>query len=149
MKNENDIQDDYSATVIDSVGDGVVVIGMDGLVTRCNPAAEEITGFSSRNAVGAPFERLFHLEKTLIEMINKTLATGVAIADHENVVLRSIGRVIPVAVACYPLMRPNGENIGVIVTVKDITYVRELEAAVRQADRLSTVGTLADGRAHV
>jgi two-component system nitrogen regulation sensor histidine kinase GlnL len=45
-------------------------------------------------------------------------------------------------------MLSSGETIGAIITLKDITYVRELEAAVRQADRLSTMGTLAAGLAH-
>lgn len=138
----------YNATVIDSVGDGVIVVGLDGLITLCNPAAEEITGISRRQALGAPFEKLFSQETTLLEMVAKTTRTGITISDHENVVVRSPGRITPVAVTCYPLMLADGENIGAILTLKDITYIRELEAAVRQADRLSTLGTLAAGLAH-
>jgi len=140
--------DGYYATVIDSVGDGVIVVGRDGLITLCNPAAEEITGCSRRQALGAQFEKLFSHETTLLEMVAKTIRTGITISDHENVVVRSIGRITPVAVTCYPLMLADGENIGAILTLKDITYIRELEAAVRQADRLSTLGTLAAGLAH-
>lgn len=138
----------YYATVIDSVGDGVIVVGLDGLITLCNPAAEEITGFSRRQALASTFEKLFSLETTLLEMVAKTIRTGITISDHENVVVRSTGRITPVAVTCYPLMLADGENIGAILTLKDITYIRELEAAVRQADRLSTLGTLAAGLAH-
>ena len=141
-------RDDYYATVIDSVGDGVIVVASSGLITLCNPAAEEITGFSKRQAQGAAFEKLFALEKTLLEMVSKTIRTGITISDHENVVVRSTGRITPVAVTCYPLVEGSGENIGAILTLKDITYIRELEAAVRQADRLSTLGTLAAGLAH-
>jgi two-component system nitrogen regulation sensor histidine kinase GlnL len=141
-------RDDYYATVIDSVGDGVIVVASDGRITLCNPAAQEITGFSQRQALGAEFDKLFTLETTLIEMLAKTIRTGITISDHENVVVRSTGRITPVAVTCYPLVEGNGENIGAILTLKDITYIRELEAAVRQADRLSTLGTLAAGLAH-
>jgi two-component system nitrogen regulation sensor histidine kinase GlnL len=139
---------DYYAIVIDSVGDGVIVVGRDGVITLFNPAAEEITGFSRRQASGAVFEKLFSQEATLLEMVTKTIRTGITISDHENVVVRSTGKVKPVAVTCYPLMLASGENIGAILTLKDITYIRELEAAVRQADRLSTLGTLAAGLAH-
>jgi two-component system nitrogen regulation sensor histidine kinase GlnL len=140
--------DDYYATVIDSVGDGVIVIDRDGVITLCNPAAEEITGFSRRHALGATFQKLFSREATLMEMVAKTIRTGITISDHENVVVRSMGKMTPVAATCYPLMRADGENIGAILTLKDITYIRQLEAAVRQADRLSTLGTLAAGLAH-
>ena len=139
---------EYYATVIDSVGDGVIVVGLDGMITLCNPAAEEITGFSRRQALGASFEKLYFQENALVEMVSKTLSTGITISDHENVVVRSTGKVKPVAVTCYPLMMNSGEHIGAILTLKDITYIRELEAAVRQADRLSTLGTLAAGLAH-
>jgi two-component system nitrogen regulation sensor histidine kinase GlnL len=139
---------EYYATVLDSVGDGVIVVDRDGFITLYNPAAEEITGFSRRQALGAPFVKLFVLEKTLLEMVEKTNATGITISDHENVVVRTTGKVKPVAVTCYPLMLDTGEHIGTILTLKDITYIRELEAAVRQADRLSTLGTLAAGLAH-
>jgi two-component system nitrogen regulation sensor histidine kinase GlnL len=141
-------RDDYYATVIDSVGDGVIVVANSGLITLYNPAAEEITGFSRKQALGAEFGKLFFLEKTLLEIVSKTIRTGITISDHENVVVRSTGRVTPVAVTCYPLVMGSGEHIGAILTLKDITYIRELEAAVRQADRLSTLGTMAAGLAH-
>jgi two-component system nitrogen regulation sensor histidine kinase GlnL len=141
-------RDDYYATVIDSVGDGVIVVASSGLITLCNPAAEEITGFSRKQAQGAEFSKLFTLEKTLLDIVAKTIRTGITISDHENVVVRSTGRVTPVAVTCYPLVLGSGEHIGAILTLKDITYIRELEAAVRQADRLSTLGALAAGLAH-
>src|SRR5664279_2635597 len=126
---------DYFATVIDSVGDGVIVVGTDGTITLYNPAAEEITGFSRRQALGSAFEKLFSLETALLEMVTKTIRTGITISDHENVVVRTTGKITPIAVTCYPLMLSTGENIGAILTLKDITYIRELEAAVRQADR--------------
>lgn len=141
-------RDDYYATVIDSVGDGVIVVASSGLITLCNPAAEEITGFSKKQAQGAEFEKLFSLEKTLLEMVSKTIRTGITFSDKENVLIRTTGRITPVAVTCYPLVECSGKNIGAILTLKDITYIRELEAAVRQADRLSTLGTLAAGLAH-
>jgi len=139
---------DFYATVIDSVGDGVIVVDRQGVITLCNPAAEEITGFSRRQSLGIRFSRLYALETALVEMVYKTTSTGITISDNENVVIRSGDRVKPVSATCYPLVTGNGETIGAILTLKDITYIRELEAAVRQADRLSTLGTMAAGLAH-
>ena len=64
-------RDDYYATVIDSVGDGVIVVASSGLITLCNPAAEEIIGFSRKQAQGAEFEKMFALETTLLEIVAK------------------------------------------------------------------------------
>lgn len=139
---------EYLATVLDSVGDGVIVVSREGTVTLMNPAAEEMTGRSRRQALQAPFTAVFGAESVLVEMVERTAQSGVSLSDQDNVVLRPTGRLIPVNATTFPLMRANGEAIGVILTLRDMTSIRELEAAVRQADRLSTLGTLAAGLAH-
>lgn len=47
-----------------------------------------------------------------------------------------------------PLMKADGDRIGTILILRDLTNIRELEDAVRQADRLSSLGALAAGLAH-
>ncbi len=138
----------YYATVLDSVGDGVIVVSLEGLVTLMNPAAEEMTGRSRRQTLEVPFATAFSSEPLLVEMVARTAASGISRSDQDNVVLKSSGRLIPVNATTVPLMQPDGEAIGVILTLRDLTSIRELEAAVRQADRLSTLGTLAAGLAH-
>jgi two-component system nitrogen regulation sensor histidine kinase GlnL len=141
-------RNEYYATVLDSVGDGVIVIGRQGQVTLMNPAAEELTGRSRRQTLELPFADAFNSEPLLVEMVVRTAASGVSRSDQDNVVLKSAGRLIPVNASTVPLLQADGEAIGVILTLRDLTSIRELEAAVRQADRLSTLGTLAAGLAH-
>jgi two-component system, NtrC family, nitrogen regulation sensor histidine kinase GlnL len=81
-------------------------------------------------------------------MVERTSASGISLSDQDNVVLSPSGRVIPANATTCPLLRSDGEAIGVILTLRDLTSIRELEAAVRQADRLATLGTLAAGLAH-
>lgn len=138
----------YALTVLDSVGDGVIVVSREGLVTLMNPAAEEITGRSRRQMLGSSFAEAFSSEPVLVDMVERTAASGVSLSDQDNVVLAPSGRVIPANATTFPLLRPDGEAIGVILTLRDLMSIRELEAAVRQADRLSTLGTLAAGLAH-
>ncbi|MBJ6727825.1 two-component system sensor histidine kinase NtrB [Geomesophilobacter sediminis] len=138
----------YYANVIDSVGDGVIVLDNSGMVTLVNPAAEEIASVSRRQAKGARFSDIFRSETALLELVEKTAATGMSVSDHETVVLKRGGRLTPVGVSTSPLLRAAGERIGTIVLLRDLTKVRELEEAVRQADRLSSLGALAAGLAH-
>jgi two-component system nitrogen regulation sensor histidine kinase GlnL len=136
------------ANVIDSVGDGVIVTDVSGRVTLINPAAEEIVGVSRRHAVGNQVAALLKGEEFLLEMVEKTTATGMTISDHENIVLKRPGRHTPVNVTTTPLLMAGGERAGTIIVLRDITNLRELEGAVRRADRLSSLGTLAAGLAH-
>ncbi len=139
---------EYFANVIDSVGDGVIVLDTLGTVTLMNPAAEEITGVSRRQAQGSPFSSIFDEESGLREMVEKTCETGMTISDYENLVLKKGAHITPVSASTSPLLMANGERIGPILVLRDLTNIRELEEAVRQADRLSTLGTLAAGLAH-
>ncbi|GFO58285.1 PAS domain-containing sensor histidine kinase [Geomonas silvestris] len=138
----------YYANVVDSVGDGVIVLDNDGVVTLVNPAAEEMAAVSRRQALGSPFRDIFKGENALNEMVAKTVATGMSVSDHENIVLKRGGRLTPVGASTSPLLSSSGERIGTILLMRDLTNVRELEDAVRQADRLSSLGALAAGLAH-
>lgn len=139
---------EFYANIIDSVGDGVIVIDAEGRVILMNPAAEEITGISRRQAQGVPFSTLFRNEEILREMVEKTAATGMTISDHENIVIRKAKYLTPVSATTCPLILASGEMTGTILVLRDLTSIRELEDAVRHADRLSTLGTLAAGLAH-
>lgn len=141
------IQDFYS-TVIDSVGDGVIVLDAKGIVALMNPAAEELTGISRSLAQGKAFSVIFRNEAVLLEMVGKTLATGMTISDHENIILYRTGQPVPLDATTSPLMLPSGERVGTILQMRDLTSIRELETAVRTADRLASLGTLAAGLAH-
>jgi len=138
----------YYANVIDSVGDGVIVLDNAGRVTLVNPAAEELAGVSRRHAMGALFSEIFRGEGALNDMVAKTVSTGMSVSDHENIVLKRNGRLTPVGASTSPLLSSQGERIGTIVLLRDLSNVRELEEAVRQADRLSSLGALAAGLAH-
>ncbi len=140
--------EEYYANVIDSVGDGVVVLDIQGLVTLLNPAAEELIGISRRQASKIHFSNLFHGEEILLEMVQKTTQTGMTVSDHENIILKKTGRLTPVSATTSPLIKADGDRIGTILTLRDLTNIRELEEAVRQADRLSSLGALAAGLAH-
>jgi two-component system nitrogen regulation sensor histidine kinase GlnL len=144
----DDRMETYYANVVDSVGDGVIVLDNAGAVTLVNPAAEELAGVSRRQAKGGLFSDIFKGEGPLNDMVAKTIATGMSVSDHENIVLKRNGKLTPVGASTSPLLSSLGERIGTIVLLRDLTNVRELEEAVRQADRLSSLGALAAGLAH-
>jgi two-component system nitrogen regulation sensor histidine kinase GlnL len=139
---------EFYANVIDSVGDGVIVFDRSGDVMLMNPVAEEMVGVSRRVSRGQPFSTIFRSEPQLLEMAEKSSSSGMSISDHENIVLKRGARITPVSVTVSPLLLADGSHAGTIVLLRDLTNIRELEEAVRKADRLSSLGTLAAGLAH-
>jgi two-component system nitrogen regulation sensor histidine kinase GlnL len=139
---------EFYANVIDSVGDGVIVLDRAGNVILINPVAEEIAGVSRRITIGQPFAALFKNDLPLLEIVAKSAASGMSCSDYENIILRKSGRLTPLSVTASPLLLADGACAGTIVLLRDLTKIRELEEAVRKADRLSALGTLAAGLAH-
>lgn len=139
---------EFYANVIDSVGDGVIVLDRSGCVILMNPVAEELAGVSRRISRGQPFSTLFRGDGQLVDMAEKCSSSGMSISDHENIVLKRGGRITPLSVTVSPLLLADGDRAGTIVLLRDLTNIRELEEAVRKSDRLSALGTLAAGLAH-
>src|SRR4051794_16606688 len=110
-----DAMETFYANVVDSVGDGVIVLDNMGAVTLVNPAAEELAGISRRQAKGALFSDIFKGEGPLLDMVAKTVATGMSVTDHENIVLKRNGKLTPVGASTSPLLCASGERIGTIL----------------------------------
>jgi len=139
---------EFYANVIDSVGDGVIVLDSSGNVILMNPVAEELACVSRRISSGQPFSLLFKDDFQLLEMAEMSSTSGMAITDHENIVLKRGTRITPLSVTVSPLLLADGVRAGTIILLRDLTNIRELEEAVRKSDRLSALGTLAAGLAH-
>ena len=54
------VEEEIRATFY-SIGDGVISTDAAGRVTRMNPVAEQLTGWSEAEALGKPVEQVFHI----------------------------------------------------------------------------------------
>src|SRR5215831_19995506 len=89
-------------TALASIGDGVITADLEGKVTLLNPVAEQLTGWSSVEAIGQPLEKVFHIvnEDTRDEVENPALRAiqeGVifGLANHTVLITRD-GREIAI-----------------------------------------------------
>ncbi len=137
------------ARVVDNIDRAVVAIDRLGSIALFNPAAQDCTGLSERQAVGRHFEKLFAGQEKILALIRSTMEIGRSISDDENVqLLRPSAPPLPVSISASPIYTDSGEREGVVLIIRDLSRLRELEEAVRRADRLSMLGTLAAGLAH-
>jgi PAS domain S-box-containing protein len=134
----------YNETLLENLTTGVIAAGGDGRITVFNREAEQITGLAARTVLEQPLEEL---PSDLRETLRVTLATG---ERHENAEVRlgASEREIVARVSSSVFHGENGERLGALMVLTDITAVKRLEAQIRRSDRLASLGTLSAGMAH-
>ena len=135
--------------ILENIDRAVIALSTGGVITFFNPAAQAITGISERQALGKAFDHLFKGQQGLRYLVATALTAGRSVSDHEEISLyRPLSPPLPVSVSVSPLLTETGAPDGVVLILRDLSRLRDLEQAVRQSDRLSQLGTLAAGLAH-
>jgi PAS domain S-box-containing protein len=138
----------YTDHILDSLVNGIVTLDLDGRVITLNGAAESLLGCPPVAAARGRHvtEVLAHapeLVATLQAAIQwRTGRTGTVTLPGR------LGNVVPVEITTATLKGGEGQDLGVIAIVRDLTAVRALEAQLRHAQKMEAVGRLAGGVAH-
>jgi PAS domain S-box-containing protein len=149
------------ATTLNSIGDAVIATDTLANVTRMNPVAEQLTGWSLAEARGKPIRDILPLvdhdgQATVESPFDRVLRDGVAMRLPSHTELsRRDGTDIPIGDTCAPIHATDGSVSGAVIVFRDLTPQKTMEmveAKCRKqlvfADRMAAVGTLAAGVAH-
>ncbi len=126
-------------TTLTSIGDGVITTDASGLVTRLNPVAEQITGWTTTDAQGKPVAEIFriineHTRQTVVCPVARVLREGtiVGLANH-TLLIRKDGSEIPIADSGAPIHDDRGVTRGVVLVFRDQKAERAAEVALRKS----------------
>lgn len=127
--------------IVQAIGDGVIAVEQSGAITLINPAAQNMTGWSAKDAIGISYESVLKLQDDKGNAIDPTanpiarvLNLGQQIRLNELCVLTKSGKKIYASFVVSPL--GNGEGEGVIAVFRDIT--KERKEGHAQAEFIST-----------
>ncbi|MFN2144387.1 MAG: ATP-binding protein [Anaerolineales bacterium] len=99
-------------SVLAQIKDGMMVIGEDGKLAMVNPAAQKALGLTT-SMLGKPFEKVFN-RRAVLDAIKGD------VPDPTRVEILGEDR------AYYRLTNLNIEGIGNLITLHDISYLKEL-----------------------
>ena len=147
---------------MNSMGEGVQRIDLDGNITFQNRASARMLGWNQDEAVGFPSHPTMHHTRAdgapypAPECpIYATLRDGVSRHIRDEVFWRKDGSCFPVDYMTAPMRGEQDEITGVVVTFRDLTEIkhaeelhRRLEAQLRESQKMEAVGILAGGIAH-
>lgn len=134
--------------IFQSVGAGLVAVDDRRTITAFNRAAEDITGRPVRQAIGRTWASVFGPAVALDAVQRSLGAQPRGSVRHEAAVERPDGTAVPARLTFSTLRSGDGAPLGLIVVVEDLSAIRALEARMRQADRLATLGRMAANIAH-
>ncbi len=133
----------YLQNILDSLTTGVVVADLDGRTTIMNQCAEKFTGYSRKTARGKNADLLFGSEPT----VNPKNCFDIKTVDADSGrKMRLNGRDLEISSAA--VTAKNGEAIGTVVLLRDITRILKLEERVRRSEKLAAMGETAANIAH-
>ena len=134
-----EVQEEIRATFY-GIGDGVIATDAAGRVTRMNPVAESLTGWSEAEALGKSLKEVFRIvnEETLAEVespVERVLREGkiVGLANHTALIARD-GTKRPIADSGAPIRNERGAIIGLALVFRDQTAERATQAALQASE---------------
>jgi PAS domain S-box-containing protein len=138
----------YTDHILDSLANGIVTLDLDGRVVTLNGAAETLLGGPTAAAArGRHVSEILGHAPELVALLQAAIQwrTG----RTATVTLPGPqGSAVPVEATTATLKGGEGQDLGVMLIVRDLTAVRALEAQLRQAQKMEAVGRLAGGVAH-
>lgn len=134
--------------VLNTVSDGIVTTNLNSQINSVNQAFCNIFGAQRQEIIGlsvSEFAENYLRGNQCI--LAKTLETKTEILDWETDYYLK-GERISILASSHFLKKPNGEAIGVLAILKNVTKKKELEEQIRLTEKFSAIGQLAAGLAH-
>lgn len=148
LKEKEDAREDFH-NILESLNVGVVVIDLKGEIITFNRAAENITGLFSEKVIGKEFDKVFDPNFFLNSHLDfKSLKDIQQNADVEAEIRRKGKNTFYVSLSISPVKNPEGEKIGIVLALQDITRLKKLEERSNRTDRLAAMGEIAVKIAH-
>ena len=148
---ELELLKEFNESIVESINIGLLAVDLDGRVTRCNSALEQMLGVSREESIGLKVKDLF------AEDFGETLRQVLGKAGWNLTELRHIyklhtatraGRSLVLNIALAPLRADSQGRTGTLVVLEDVTSRMRLEEQLQQREKLSSIGLLAAGVAH-
>lgn len=112
-----------------SIGNGIITIDADSCVSRMNPAAERLTGWSIDDARGKKIDELLHLSNPLLKniLLEEIVSSDNYVRFPEHTILISKnGATCPISGSASPILDSGmdqfrGKNGGMVISFRDIS----------------------------
>lgn len=122
----------WLATTLHSIGEGIIATDAQGCIKMMNPVAEALTGWSQAEALGQDLFRVFNIAYEQIEIPTDDLVIGIEqnvspITSLQTYLIARDGKYRPIDRNVAPIRAGEGNIIGTVVVFQDITPRQQAE----------------------
>ncbi|MDO8897062.1 MAG: PAS domain S-box protein, partial [Bacteroidales bacterium] len=125
------LQQEKFNVVMDSIGDGIITLDLNGTIQYINNRAEALTGWNLREARGRDYHEVYNVinEDTGQQennILDKVFKKGFAkeLGNHTILITKN-GTQIPVMDTGAPLIDSSGKIMGIVISFQDETEKRQ------------------------
>jgi PAS domain S-box-containing protein len=131
---------------LESIGDGVIATDTHGNITRMNPVAASLTGWTFEQALGKALTEVFHIvnsqtREAACNPVSKVIESGeiVGLANHTLLIAKD-GSEFQITDSASPILDAGGALIGVVLVFRDVSEDYRIHTALRESEaRMSTI----------
>lgn len=147
-------REETSRTILETTGDGIIIVDEAGSIKMLNRAAKVIFGCTNKSMIGQNVDELLNVEGDENFMFYLGASEHEPVNTlHETHGVRSDGARIPIEINITKANVPDKDMV--VISVRDITVRRvseeewdKMEMQLRHAQKLEAIGQLAAGIAH-
>ena len=126
----------WYVSIVENSNDAIIAKNLDGIIMSWNKGAEQVFGYTAKEAVGKPVTllippELHHEEPTILERIRRGECT-----DHyETIRRRKDGSLINISLTVSPVRNAQGKIVGASKIARDITERKRHEERITMLAR--------------
>jgi len=125
---------ELSETALRSIGDALITVNAEGVITRFNPSAERLLDVPASEAIGLPvavilvFENADDAHVMPCQPVDYCIRSQQVFSPEEPLYLyQSVNKKVAVKISAAPIGGENGTVDGAIVIIRDVTKEQELQ----------------------
>jgi len=134
--------------VIETSPLAISAIDPRGNIVMWNRAAERTFGYARDEMIGKPYQPADAEDQKRYGEALTRVSAGAPVVGYETRGRRKDGTLLEIAIYSAPMRGTNGQKLGVLAVIADLTEQKRLHDRLRQSQKMEAVGKLAGGIAH-
>ncbi|GAB4334626.1 MAG: ATP-binding protein [Desulfobulbaceae bacterium] len=136
----------FAAEMVANLPEGIIVADPRRKISFFNGIAGDMLGLTTTGTIGRHATEV--LPEDLKNMLETVASSREKILEKETILPAPDGSELILAVSVTDIVSEDGNSVGTMFILRDLTQIRRLQATVQKQEKMAAIGNLAAGVAH-